>query len=298
MSYTDRPGFGILLRLLSGFLSAAMVVAVKAVSDTVPLGEIVFFRSAFALIPLVIFLWLRSEFPAGLHTNRPWGHIARSGFGAVAMFTSFASIARLPIAEATLISYLYPVLTAAAAVILLGERMTPYRTGGIALGLAGVFVLVWPELDGSQIDRARLTGLILGVLTAILTALALAMTRSLVRTDSPGSVAFWFAASSAAAGLVTLPSGWIIPSAPTLALLILAGLFGGFAHIAMTVAFRYAEASRLAPFEYVALIWPVMADLLIFHLHLAPAFILALPLVLGGAALAAMEGRNVDRKRA
>ena len=295
MTQSDHAGFGIMLRLLSGFLGAAMVVSVKAVSDDVPLGEIVFFRSAIAILPLVLFLWLRAEFPGGLRTKRPWGHVMRSGFGAIAMFTSFASIARLPIAEATLVSYLAPVLTAVAAVVLFGERMTPFRTGGLALGLAGVAVLVWPELGGGEIDQRRMVGLGLGVITAVLTALALAMTRDLVRTDSPGSVAFWFAITSAAAGLLTLPAGWVMPSGSVLGLLVLAGLFGGCAHIAMTLAFRYTEASRLAPFEYVALIWPVLADLLIFHLPLAPAFLLALPLVLSGAALAAMEGRRSVR---
>lgn len=290
MTHTDRPGFGIALRLLSGLLFAAMVVAVKAVSEDAPLGEIVFFRSAFALIPLVIFLWIRGEFPGGLKTKRPWGHILRSAFGAIAMFTSFASIARLPIAEATLIGYLSPVLTAVAAVALLGERMTPFRIGGLALGLAGVVVLVWPDLDGGTGDARRLAGLGFGVATAVLTALALTVTRNLVRTESPGAVAFWFAVSSAGAGLITYSESWIVPSGSVLAWLVCAGLFGGFAHIAMTVAFRYAEASRLAPFEYVALLWPVLADLLIFKLPLAPVFFLALPLVLGGAILAAMEG--------
>ncbi|PJE27086.1 EamA domain-containing membrane protein RarD [Pseudooceanicola antarcticus] len=286
----ENPTRGILLRLLSGLLFAGMVVMVKALSEDIPLGEIVFFRSAFALIPLVIFLRLRGEFPAGLRSKLPWGHVLRSGFGAAAMFTSFASIARLPVAEATLIGYLSPVLTAIAGVVLLGERATPYRVGGIALGLAGVAVLVGPELGAGPMDRVRLAGLALGVATAVLTSLALAMTRSLARSgESPGAIAFYFALTSALAGLLTLSSGWIMPSSETLILLVLAGLMGGFAHIAMTLAFRYAEASRLAPFEYVSLVWAVLADLLIFGLPVGPVFFLALPLLLGGAALAALE---------
>ena len=83
-----------------------------------------------------------------------------------------------------------------------------------------------------------------------------------------------------------------MPNGATLVLLIGAGLFGGFAHIAMTLAFRYAEASRLAPFEYLALLWPLLADLLIFRLPLATSFIFAVPLVLLGAAVAAGEKRK------
>lgn len=71
MTVTDHAGIGIGQRLLSGLLFAAMVVCVKAVSKTVPLGEIVFFRSFFALIPLAIFLLLRREFPGRLRTRRP-----------------------------------------------------------------------------------------------------------------------------------------------------------------------------------------------------------------------------------
>jgi drug/metabolite transporter (DMT)-like permease len=57
----------------------------------------------------------------------------------------------------------------------------------------------------------------------------------------------------------------------------------------MTLAFRYAEASRLAPFEYVALLWPLLADLLIFRTQLSTAFLLAAPLILAGALFAAAE---------
>ena len=294
----ERPALGIGLRVLSGLLSAAMVVCIKAVSLDVPLGQVVFFRSFFALIPLVIFLWLRGEFPAGLKTKRPFGHFARSGLGALAMFFSFASIARLPLAEASLIGHLAPVFTALAGAVLLSERLTPWRVGGVALGLAGVLVLVWPELGQGETDARRLAGYAYGLATALLSALALIMVRSLNRTESPGAIAFYFVVASMIGGIATLPSGWIVPNSTTLALLVLSGLFGGVAHIAMTLAFRNAEASRLAPFEYIALIWPVLADLVIFRLSIAPAFVLALPLVLAGATLAAMEGLPRRRRAA
>ena len=74
--------------------------------------------------------------------------------------------------------------------------------------------------------------------------------------------------------------------------MLLAGLFGGFAHIAMTLSFSYTEASRLAPFKYVALLWPTLADLLIFNLPLGTSFLFALPLVLIGVAVAAFEKKQ------
>lgn len=277
---------------MSGLLGAGMFVCVKAVSNDVPLGEIVFFRSFFALLPLIIFLWIRGEFPGGLATKRPGAHFVRSAFGAMALFTSFAAIARLNVAEAILIAQLSPMLMAVAAAFFLSERLTIWRVGGLALGFAGVVVLVCPELDGGSTDRARLAGFVIGLVSAALSALALTMVRDLNRTESPGAIALYFVMASMVGALFTIPWGWVAPDGPKLALLITAGLFGGFAHIAMNLAFRYAEASRLAPFEYVALLWPLLADLFVFKLPLAGAFLLAAPLILAGSAFAAMERKS------
>lgn len=294
MTRIDNPKLGICLRILSGVLFTGMVICVKAASEATPLGEIVFFRSFFALIPLVIFLMMRREFPSGLRTKRPLGHLVRSFFGAAAMFASFATVALLPLAEAVLLAQLAPVLTAIIAVLVLSERLTKWRVMGLAFGLAGVLVLVWPDIGTGEVDARRLLGISLGLLTALLTAFALIMVRNLTRTESPGAIAFYFVVASMTGGLLTLPWGWVLPDAQTFTLLALAGLFGGFAHIAMTLSFSYAEASRLAPFEYIALLWPVLADLLIFRLPLATSFLLALPLVLLGAGIAAFEKKRTS----
>ena len=292
MTPLDRPGFGISLRILSGLLFAGMFVSVKAVGEDVPLGQIVFFRSFFAIIPLVIFLWARSEFPGGMATKRPGAHFLRASFGALAMFGSFAAVARLNLAEAILISQLSPILMALGAAFLLSERLTKWRIWGLVLGFAGVLVLVWPELMAHGQEGARLTGYIIGFVAAGLSALALIMVRSLNKTESPGAIALYFVLASMIGSIATLPWGWNMPDGPTLMFLVLSGLFGGFAHIAMTMAFRYAEASRLAPFEYVALLWPLLADLFIFRLSLSTSFILAAPLILAGASIAAAEKRS------
>ena len=288
MSVVDRPGRGINLRILSGLLFAGMFVSVKAVSHNVPVGQIVFFRSFFAIIPLIVFLWLRGEFPHGLATRRPGAHLLRASFGALALFGSFAAIARLNLAEAILISQLSPILLAISAAMLLSERVTKWRIGGLAFGFAGVVVLVWPELTSPAKESGRLAGYIIGITAAILTALALIMVRSLSKTESPGAIALYFVLASMVENL-TLPWGWVAPDGSTLWYLILSGLLGGFAHIAMTLAFRYAEASRLAPFEYVALLWPILADVFIFRLSLSTSFVFAAPLILAGAAIAAVE---------
>lgn len=188
-----------------------------------------------------------------------------------------------------MIAQLSPMLMAVCAVILLSERLTVLRIAGVLVGFGGVLVLVWPELDSGSPDGTRLWGIGLALISAVLSALALIMVRSLNRTESPGAIAMYFVIASMVGALCTLPWGWIMPDVTTTALLIGAGLFGGFGHIALTLSFRYAEASRLAPFEYIALLWPLLADLFIFRLSVSSSFILAAPLILAGAVIAAAE---------
>lgn len=290
----SRSGLGIGLRVLSGVLFTGMLVCIKAVSDEVPVGQSVFFRSLFALLPIVVFLMLRREFPQGLATRRPLGHALRSGLGAAAMFASFAAVALLPVAETTLLAQLTPVFMALGGVLLLGERFSLYRAGAIALALAGVAVLVLPGLEATR-EQGQLAGYALGALSALLTAGALLTVRRISRTETAGSIAFYFILVSALAGLATLPLGWAPLNGDVVWLLVLSGLFGGTAHIAMTLALRYAEASRLAPFEYIALVWPVLADWLLFGLPVSSGFLLALPLLLSGVGLATLEGRRIKR---
>lgn len=180
-------------------------------------------------------------------------------------------------------------LMAIGAVVILSERLTLWRIGGVLIGFVGVLVLVWPELGSGNFGEARLFGIGLALVSAVLSALALIMVRSLNRTENPGAIAMYFVVASMVGALFTVPWGWVLPDMNTTALLICSGLFGGFGHIALTLSFRYAEASRLAPFEYIALIWPIFADLFIFKLPLTTAFILAAPLILAGAAFAAKE---------
>ncbi|MDK9688732.1 DMT family transporter [Halomonas meridiana] len=288
----DRPYVGIWLRVLSGVLFTGMLVCIKAVSDEVPVGQSVFFRSLFALLPIVVFLALRREFPQGLATRRPLGHALRSGLGAAAMFASFAAVAVLPVAETTLLAQLTPIFMALGGVLLLGERFTWVRALAMGLAMGGMAVLVLPNVGGAS-QSGQLVGYLLAVLSAVLTAGALLTVRRISRTETAGAIAFYFILVSALAGLATLPLGWAALRLEVLSLLVLAGLLGGAAHIAMTLAFRYAEASRLAPFEYLALLWPVLADWLLFDIPASHHFFLALPLMLGGVVLAALEGKRL-----
>ncbi|MEM9764632.1 MAG: DMT family transporter [Pseudomonadota bacterium] len=216
-------------------------------------------------------------------TRRPFGHLARCLLGGTAMFTSFATLRLLPIAEATMLSYLAPVMTIALAALFLGERPSQRRCAGVGLGCLGVAALTAPRFGAESLE---LLGVALGLATAGLTAGALVQVRALAKTESPGAIAFYFALASAFASVATLPFGWAEPTAATWALLVVTGLLGGAAHIAMTLSFRYAQASLLAPFEYLTILWAAVIGGAVFAETPGGAFLVAAPLVVAGAVLA------------
>jgi len=279
----------ITLRLISGLLFAGMVVCIKFSTDNAPTGQIVFFRSFFALIPLAAYLALRKELPSGLYTKKPVAHLMRCLSGCVAMFGGFAALSYLPIAEAMIISYLSPVLVVVLAGIFLGENVNATRWLGIGMGLTGMLVLVVPQVTGTGRDETFMIGVSLGLASAAMSAIAVTQIRNLTRTENAGAIAFYFALTCAVAGLLTSPFGWKTPDFSEAMILIGAGMFGGFAHIAMTLSFKYAEASKLAPFDYLSLVWAVGTGFVFFSTLPSQSFYYSLPFLLGGAALVAFK---------
>ena len=99
-----QPFLGIALKVASTLAFTAMATLIKLASDRYPVGELTFFRSFFALIPVAAWVGWR-EFPAIFHTARLGGHVVRSVAGATAMFCGFTALSLLPIASATAIGY-------------------------------------------------------------------------------------------------------------------------------------------------------------------------------------------------
>lgn len=280
-------GAGIALRIAATGLFAVMSLLVRLASFEAPVGQIVFWRSAAALPPILIYLALRGQFPHALCTARPLGHLKRSLFGCVATVFSFVSLAHLPLALAAALGFLAPLLVLPFAVVVLRERPGWVVSGAALLGFAGVVVMLGPAFEGPTPDRGVLIGIGAGLAMAVTTAAAKVQIKTLTATEPPGTIAFYFAAVCALCGLATLPFGWAQPSGLGLAWLVGAGLAGGLAHIAMTEAVARAPVSTLAPFEYTAMIWAMVFDFVVFAV-LPDAFSLAgAMLVVAAAAVVA-----------
>lgn len=285
----DFKGIG--LRVGATFFFTLMVLFIKWLADEVPVGQVVFYRSAFALIPLVLFLMWTREFPSGLRTKRPGSHVARCILGCIAMFASFASLKYLPLSHASIIGYMAPILAVVLAGILLKETVTPARWFGVLFGFLGKLVLILPTASSADVDMTYLKGVGLALAMAVLTAGAKIQIRSLALTENAGAIAFYFALTCTLAGLATLPAGWATPSWTQLGLLVCTGFAGGIAHILMTLSYQYSEISKLAAFEYLALIFAAIADALFFELLPEPAFYAAAACIIGATLVVALKDK-------
>jgi drug/metabolite transporter (DMT)-like permease len=235
-----------------------MAAFVRYVSDTVPLGQVVFCRSFFAIIPVVIIYAWRRELAAAFRTSRPFGHFTRGMISVAGMFFNFAALARLPIVDVTTITFASPLITVALSAWILKERVRAYRWSAVGVGFIGVLVMLWPHLDVARYTAANsvaTVGAILAMLSAFTNAGSVIQTRRLTDTETTSSIVLYFSLFSALGGLVTLPFGWIVPSMPQLAALVGLGVFGGLSHILLTESYRYAPASLVAPLDYTALLW-------------------------------------------
>jgi drug/metabolite transporter (DMT)-like permease len=253
----DRPFHGIGLILASTVFLGASDVTAKYLSSTLPSIEIAWIRFlVFALI-MVPAMMPGSPFYA-MRTPRPGLQLLR-GVALLSSSLFFISGLRfLPIAEASATGFVSPLFVTALSIVFLGESVGLRRWLATALGLFGVLIILRPGT--SAFHPAAFFPLV--------SALAWACTLIMTRMMSGRERAVTTMAYSSIAGVFILtalvPFVWVTPDWHD----ILFGIFIGVASTAgqwiVVLAFRYADASVLAPFSYTQLLWVSILGFLVF----------------------------------
>lgn len=270
------PLTGIMLKLLATFLLSIMIAIVKYASTTIPTGEIMFSRSFFALIPLMIMALMQGKLRDCVITHRPWRHVVRASVGVTAMVCWFTALSIIPLPEATAISFCAPLLIVVLSAIFLKEKVRVYRWTAVFIGFIGVSIILWPRLVNFDGEVAGL-GVMLALAAVICMAIASILIRGMTATETNASIVFYFTAAASVVSLFSLYWGWVVPDLKMYALLVTAGLVGGLGQIAMTQAFRCAEASLLAPFDYSNMVWAILLGIFIFDEYPSQ------PVIIGGS---------------
>ena len=279
-----KPARGILLIVLAITVFSIQSGFVKA-ADRVPAGQAVFFRSACALPVVFIWLWLRGDIAHGLRTHNYRGHIMRSVAGTIAMGLGFAGLKYLPLPEVTALRFITPILIVIFAAILLGERIRLVRITAVLMGLVGVLIILWPRLgDGlAGAGQREMIGAAMVLGSASFAAFAQIFIKRMASVESTAAIVFYFSMTSLSLSLLSAPFGWVWPTDTEWALLVGMGFVGGLGQVLLTSSYRFADASTLAPFTYVSMIWALLIGYFVFEE--VPTM-----MMLAGAALVILSG--------
>jgi drug/metabolite transporter (DMT)-like permease len=262
----NEPQYSDNSRILRGMLLISIAVALFAVMDTLskyltrfyPPTNVLWARYLFHTLLVILALSPRMGFRFA-RTTRPGIQIVRGLLLACASLCFVSAIKYMPLAEATAIQFLSPLLVTALAVVFLKEKMELARWLAVFAGFAGVLIIIRP---GSGIFS---WASLLPLGTAVLFASYQVLTRLMAGLESPYTSIFYPGVVGVLLLTLTLPFSWTPPqSVSHFALLALAGIIGGASHLILIKAYELAPASRLAPFSYAQLLWVTVGGYVVF----------------------------------
>lgn len=260
-SPSHRPVVGVALKLSSVVLLSCLAACVKYLGEDVPTGQLIFVRGVISMLVLGLIAW-RTEGLRILRTSKLRSHATRSLAGTASMFCWFTALTLIPLADFTAISFTAPMFLTVLAMVLLGERIHAYRWSALVIGFVGVLITIGPHLrfGGDSF------GVLLAFGAAVFSALAMVALRGMSGSsgEHPLAITFYFALTTVVCSAVTAVGGWPMPTLEQWAWIVVAALFGAFGQLLMTMSYRYAEASTLAPLDYTNLLLAVALGYYIF----------------------------------
>jgi Predicted permeases len=266
MLVSVQPVLGITCKIFSALAFTLMSACLK-LSSQFPTGELMFFRSLFAMIPLLLWLRWQGNLFQSLKTKSVFGHFLRGFTGSTSMFCSFAALAYLPLNDAIALGYAAPIIAVVLAALILKEKVRIYRWTAVCVGFVGVLIMLWPHMSFQQVSLdadVALTGVILALLGALFSAASAIQIRRLTKTERVGAIVFYFTLMTTIIGFSTIIFGWRMPTPFEFCVLALSGVLGGIGQILLTESYSLADMSVIVPFEYTTMIWAVALGWFIF----------------------------------
>lgn len=200
--------------------------------------------------------------------------------------TFFFALSALPLAETLALSFLAPVFIAMFGALILRERIDRRIVGALAAGFAGMVVIVSAKAGGGSLTGTALWGAIAAVTSAVTYALAMVLLRARAAKDPVVTIVALQNVVPAAILLVPAAIVWVTPTVRDAALFVAVGMLGVSGHLLLACAFAKAEAARLAPLEYTALVWAVILGFAFFGEVPTLSTMAGAALILGGALIA------------
>ena len=286
----SAPGRGFVLMLGATLLFVSLDATAKYLSESYPIAQIVWAR--YTALAVLLALFLGRRLPAVLRTRRLGLQVWRSVALMATTGLFFSALSYIPLADATAIMFVAPILVTALSMPLLGERAGPRRWASIVVGFGGALIIIRPGT--SAMDPAAL----LALAAAACYALYQIATRRLSRSDGPMTTLFYSALVGAALTSLSVPFAWIAPRSfgDGLALAVL-GVLGGLGHFLLIKAFGAAPAATVSGFGYFTLVWAALLGFAVFG-DLPDPWTVAGALVIAGSGLYILHRERVRKAAA
>lgn len=259
----DRPLAGMALVTAATLSFTSMDTLVRATGAVIPVLLLIWMRYAFQATSMAA--WLAFDRTRRFRPARPGFQAARGALLLTTSILSFFGLQYMPVPEFSAINLLTPVLVTMLAAWLLHERVSWPRWALVAFSFAGALIVIRP--GSGLFGWAALMPLACAVAYAAFQVIS----RRYAALDDPLVTHFWTGFTGTVLftpvlllGLTDLPARLAALGAAQWALMLVIGAFGTFGHLLLVVAFRYAPASRLAPFHYSALLWAIVISWLVF----------------------------------
>lgn len=254
--------------LVSALGFALMAACVKTASHYhIPVLEIVAVRAAVSIV--LSYVDVKRKNISIWGNDKPW-LVARGTVGAITLMMVYYAITTLPLAEATILQYLHPVVTVVLALLFLKETVQRSTIACIVLSLLGLLVMIQPNLGLTNIGGESIThyawlSLGAGVLGAFGSAVAYVIVKKLTKTDDSSVIVFYFPLVALPISLVLLGDNFVMPSLYVAGVLVLVGVFTQIGQVALTKALHSADASKATAYAYVQVIFSVAIGWVYFN---------------------------------
>ncbi len=274
-SVEPRPQLALLIRLGAIASLATMAALIKYASQSgVHLVEILFWRQAFAVPIVLIWAFAADRSLASLRTSRIGAHGKRALYGTIGMVLNFSAVILLPLAEATTLGFTAPIWAVILSMVLLGDKVGPWRWGAVLLGFAGIVLIAQP--GSSHIPPL---GAAVALAAAFMIALISIQIAELGRTEKPITTVFWFAAISAPICALGLPFVFELHSLHQWLVLAGLGAAGTMGQFLLTASLRYGKVASVIVMDYSSLFWATLYGWLIWETLPTPWTWVGAPLV-------------------
>ncbi|AUH35294.1 ABC transporter permease [Paracoccus tegillarcae] len=285
---TDRNAVtGVSIMALVAMGGAVDSTIVRLLAGEVHPFVIGFTRVSFGLIAMLPLILRRPEM---LRTKARAGHVIRAALKLGSLVAMFAALQAAPLATVTAIGFAAPIFVTLGAWLFLSEKPGPLRLGGLLLGFAGILVILAPSIGLGE-ERA----LMLALLAALLTAAIQLMLKVMGRTDRADTLVAWNLIMSVPLAAIPAWYFWSTPTTAQWGLLALQGVIGTVSQLGVTRAFQLADASLVAPVDFLRLpfvalsAWLIFSELSPLSTWLGAALIFAAILLMAASA----RGRQV-----